>query len=567
MLFAVISCSTRSDFEIRNDKMSSLIQTGSDSISAHAHFPDKDVRKYLHNEFNEFYKSRNYDLAWLEFHEPQKQADELLETIDEASKHGLNPEDYNLDKIESLLSKLYDIDSKKERRKRWRKEVIKTKEDKIRVQEQDTARFNNIAQLDFLLTASYLTYASHLLSGRIDPNVEKEWHASINKKDLSEYLKTAIDKNQIKESLEDLAPSHEQYENLQDYLIHFQKGKDAEVPEVGRTLQSGDTGKNVLFAKKRLSYWKDISIDLNDSSTYNDEMARAVSQFQSIHEIKTTGKVDEQTRQLLNQPVSHWIARIETNMERMRWLPRDGFNGEYVLINIPAYELRVMNEDQEKMKMKIIVGTEYNRTPVFSDTLEYVVFNPTWTVPNSIATEEMLPAIKEAENPEEYFSKRNYKLYDSWDRDAEPIDPGEVDWSEIDSADWSFRIVESPNPNNALGRIKFMMPNDQAIYLHDTPADHLFSKQDRTFSHGCIRLEKPYDFAEYLLDLDRDKILKKIRKEETENVLLEDKLSVHIVYWSAWVNDEGVISFPQDIYNYDNRHIRKIKQKESEITP
>lgn len=558
---AGLSCSKRPDFEIHNDQMQVLIKAGSDSISAKEHFPDKDVRNYLHNEFDEFYKNRSYELAWLDFHQPENQSDELLEALDASSTHGLYDKTYNTGKIEHLLSDLYDINSKKERRKKWRK-LLKSKGDKKVLHEEDTARFQKIARLDFLLTASYLTYASHLLSGRIDPNEEEEWFASRREKDLSEHLQAAIEKGDIKESLQNLAPSHEQYVALRDYLIHFQAA-GADFPEVIKNISPGDTGEQVLHAKKRLSYWKNIDPGLNDSLIYNATMEEAVKQFQQINGLQASGRIDQPTRELLNLPVSYWIGKVQTNMERMRWVQDEGFGKRYILVNIPAYQLKVINGGDVDMEMKIIVGTEYNKTPIFSDTLSYIVFNPTWTVPQSIATEEMLPGIKQA--PEEYLEKRNLTLYDSWSPKAKPIDPEEVDWSDIDSTNWSFRLVEEPGPANALGHIKFMMPNNQAIYLHDTPTGHLFSEEDRTFSHGCIRLEKPYALVEYLLDMDREQIMRKIETGETANMTLEEKMPVHIVYWSAWVDETGMINFRKDIYRHDKKHQKQIREKEEAI--
>lgn len=560
-----ISCSKRSDFEIRNEKIQSLIKMGSDSISAQAHFPDEDVRKYLHNEFDEFYEAREYNLAWLDFHEPKHQTDELLEALDDAPKHGLSQKTYNITQIEELLSSLYEIESKKERRKKWRK-LVKSRKYKEKLQEADTLRFEKIARLDFLLTASYLTYASHLLAGRIDPNEEEHWFANRREKDLSEHLEKALSKNEIKTSLEALAPTHDQYEALQGYLVHLLDIKEVEVPPVEQNLRPGDKNNAVKHAKTRLTFWKNLDPDIKDSTSYNDQMKKAVEEFQTMNGLTASGQIDAPTRELLNQPLSYWIEKIETNMERMRWFQGDNFGEQYILINIPAYELKVMNKGEVDMKMKIIVGTNFNRTPVFSDTLEYIEFNPSWTVPKSIATKEMLPGIQEA--PEEYLSKRNLRLYDSWRADAKPLDAEEIediDWSEVDSTNWEYRLVEVPGPTNALGRIKFMMPNNEAIYLHDTPVDHLFAREDRTFSHGCIRLEKPVDLAAHLLEWDTEKVMKRIKEEKTSTAVLKQKMPVHIVYLSSWVDENGKINFRKDVYNYDRQHMKRIRQKEKAI--
>lgn len=557
----LFSCSNKTDFEIKNDKIRSLIKIGSDSINAQTHFPDKDVRNYLHGEFDDFYKEREYNLAWLNFEEPEKQADELLEALDNAAENGLKPENYDTKEIEELLSSIYNIESRKMRRKKWRRKLIKTKKFKEKMQEEDTVRFKDIAQLDFLLTASYLTYSSHLLSGRIDPNEKEEWFAPRRKKDLSEHLAKALKKNEIKESLQELEPTHKQYALLRDYLIYLRQALNNDIPEIGQPLQANDQGYEVVKAKKRLALWKNIGINLEDSSVYDKSTTEAVKRFQTINGLEPTGEIDPKTLVLLNKPLPYWINKIETNMERMRWLQQD-FGDQYILVNIPAYQLKVMHKKEAVLSMKVIVGTNYKKTPVFSDTLEYVVFNPTWTVPTEIAIEEMLPRIKKEKD---YLESRNLQLYDGWSIDAEQLKQKDVDWDDIDSTNWTFRIVEAPGPTNSLGRIKFMMPNSQFIYLHDTPAYHLFSRKERTFSHGCIRVEKPLELAEYVLGWDRKKINKYIDSEKTQNVILDEEIPVHIVYWSAWVDENGLINFRDDIYHHDQTHQKKIQLKEKII--
>ncbi|MBL6445184.1 L,D-transpeptidase family protein [Fulvivirga sp. 29W222] len=558
---SLFACTNETEFEIKNDKIRSLIKVGSDSINAQAYFPDRDVRNYLHGEFNDFYKEREYNLAWLNFDEPEKWADELLEALDSAPEHGLRSESYETKKIEELLNSIYNIESQKEKRKKWRKKLIKTKKFKEKMREEDTVRFKDIAQLDFLLTASYLTYGSHLLSGRIDPNEKEEWFAPRRKNNLSEHLTNAIEQNDIKGSLHALEPSLKQYTLLQEYLIHIRKILNRPIAEIQQPLRPDDKSYEVVKAKKRLTFLKDIEISMNDSAFYDKSTIDAVRQFQHINGLEETGEIDQRTLSLLNKPLSYWIDKIETNMERMRWLQRD-FEDEYILINIPAYELKVMRKNNVALSMKVIVGTRYKKTPVFSDTIEYVVFNPSWTVPTKIAIEDMLPRLKKEDD---YLSTRNLRLYEGWSVNAKELQQKDVDWDCVDSSNWKYRIVQAPGPKNSLGRIKFMMPNSQFIYLHDTPAHHLFSLKERSFSHGCIRVEKPLELAELILNWDRKKTVRYLEAEITQSVVLKNKLPVHIVYWSAWVSEDGIINFRDDIYNHDQDQQKKIKQKEKII--
>ena len=538
-----------------------MIKVGSDSINAKTFFPDKNVRNYLHTEFNKFYASNDYNLAWLDFMEPQDQADELLEALDMAEQHGLKEEYYNLSEIENLLGSLYNIESKKERRKKWRKKLVKTKEFKEELREQDTLRFEDIARLDFLLTASYLTYGSHLLSGRIDPNEKEEWFAPRRQAKLAENLSEALKSKDIKSTLEELAPSHRQYGLLRDALndLRAAANDSIQTPLVSKILKMKDSGEDVQHLRTRLAKWKAIDSDAaNEASTYDEKTAEAVKTFQRMNGIKESGEVDKETLALINKPLDHWISIIETNMERLRWTQQD-FGDEYILVNIPAYSLEVMKGSDAKLKMKVIVGTNYKKTPVFSDSLEYITINPTWTVPDEIAVEEMLPGIRK---DDQYLAKRNFELYDSWDRDAEPIAQEDVDWDDVNENNWKYRIVEPAGPENSLGRIKFMMPNSEFIYLHDTPSRYLFARDDRNFSHGCIRIEKPIALAEYLLGWDQDKVNEHIKNKETKNVPLDRKVPVHIVYWSAWVDDSGLLNFREDVYHHDRTHQKELDVKD-----
>jgi murein L,D-transpeptidase YcbB/YkuD len=289
----------------------------------------------------------------------------------------------------------------------------------------------------------------------------------------------------------------------------------------------------------------------NTHDVFDQKLEEAVQRFQKRHGLKTDGTVGRSTMETMNIPVEKRIRQIALNMDRMRWLP-DDLGDRYVFVNIADFHLEVVEDGREVMTMKIIVGKRDWRSCVLSAKMSYLELNPYWKVPDSIATKEILPKIKK--NPE-YLARRNIKMLRNWNDQGEGIDPKTVDWSRIGTNKFPYRLRQEPGPGNALGRIKFIFPNECEIYLHDTPTRHLFGRQRRDFSHGCIRIEKPIELATYLL---RDKptwtskkILAEIRKGKRQVVMLSNLFDVHIFYGTAWLDRGGTLQFRNDIYHID----------------
>lgn len=562
---------TTNDFDLDSERITEIIKASTDSIKIPDYFPDTDVRKHLHQEFKEFYEQREYKLAWVNFDEPSSQVEELLETIDEAYWDGLEPESYKIGEVEKLLQEVFEIESRKERRKRLKAKKSKNEEIANEAKQQDTVKLANLVRLDFLLTSSYLTYASHLLSGKIHPDENEAWFPTRKEKDLAPYLNQALSEKKVSTSLQELTPKHPYYQKLKAALAqYYQISEEDEWPVISpsKGLKPGSEDIVVAAIKRRLASTGDFDkrkVNNKDSTHFNDDLTEAVKKFQSRNGIDVDGKIGNATLKAINIPIEERIDQIKLNMERMRWLP-DSFGSKFILVNIPDYMLKIYNGDKIDLEMKVIVGKAYNATPIFSDEMEYISFSPTWTVPKSIGVEEMLPKLQE--DPD-YLSKNNYMLYDSWEKDAEPIDPRDVKWKDIDEENFNFKIVQSPGKGNALGSVKFMFPNKFDIYLHDTPTGHLFDRRERSFSHGCIRVEKPIDLAEYLLKdtegWNREKIVEAMNQEEPEDVKLFEKFPVHLVYWTAWVDDNDVLNFRDDIYLRDKNQIKEMENKEKQM--
>lgn len=240
--------------------------------------------------------------------------------------------------------------------------------------------------------------------------------------------------------------------------------------------------------------------------------------------------------------------QIIVNMERWRWLPRD-LGKRHILVNQAAFEMYLYESGRVEDQRRVVVGKPYHKTPMFSHAIQLAEFNPTWTVPRSIAGNELLPKLKKDPG---YLERNNYKVYTSWKADAPAMNPHSVDWYSVNSKKFPYRIVQQPGDNNALGQVKFLFPNKFKVYLHDTQAKNLFSQSERAFSHGCIRVEKPLEFAEKLFgrSLGRSKIGNILSSAQPTRVKLKKTVPIHLAYFTVWV-DGGKAKYRKDVYGRD----------------
>lgn len=500
----------------------------------------------LMQDFKNFYETRSYALAWQDFDGVLPQAELLLENIKQAHLHGFDSNSYPIQEIRELRKVLF-VDS---------------------IGADSFPSFS--VQLDFALTATFMLYGSHMLSGVISPTQsDLIWVTYPRKKDWAAYLEETLDHGNVVEALEELVPTYEQYGLLKEKLAQYRELKADSSLNLNYAITYSDEGDSLKVPaalKEKLNLLGDLPNLEEHSDGWDENLTRAIAGFQERHGLENTGHLNAETLAALNVPIEERIEQIILNMERLRWLP-EHLGEAYLLINIPDYQLRIMKEDKVDLKMKVIVGKVMTKTPVFSDTLEYIVFSPTWTVPQSISIEEMLPKIKEDEH---YLSGNNLVLYENWSPNAQEVDPSDVNWKKIDKENFKFKIVERPGKGNALGSVKFMFPNSHAIYLHDTPAGHLFNQTERGFSHGCIRVEDPKTLSEYLLkenkqDWNLEKISSHMALDTPTTVTLKQKLPVHIVYHSAWVDKDNRIHFLKDIYQQDRAQKKAIENKEQKL--
>jgi L,D-transpeptidase YcbB len=262
-------------------------------------------------------------------------------------------------------------------------------------------------------------------------------------------------------------------------------------------------------------------------------------------------------------PAAERLKQIRTNLERWRWITQD-LGDRYILVNVADFKVEVVEAGREVLAMPAIVGRAYRQTPEFSGRMSYIEINPAWNVPPKLAREDILPNVRK--NPD-YLKEKGIRVFSDWREGAPEIDPAAIDWSRVEPENLSYKFRQDPGPENSLGRISFMFPNKFDVYLHDTPERGLFSRAVRDFSSGCIRVEKPLELAEYVLRDDpewtREKILAAIDSRETRVVNLRNPLGIHLLYWTAWLADDGRVQFREDIYLRDAALYRALEERAS----
>ncbi len=488
---------------------------------------------YVAREVNIFYESRNYKLAWIDNGKLSKNAYVLLDELKSSIHQGLKTENYSI----------FEID----------KDLLNPDSDNY------ITLYSQAAKTDVLLSEAFLKYTTELLTGIITPDsLGIVWEIYPKKVNLPEYLGEALENNSIHEYLYKLGPYHESYYKLLD-AYNYMSGINKEewiLPGYFPLLRPDDSSEYVLDLKVFLQASGDLippETEYMESAVFDQRLEYAVKQFQERHGLKADGLVGNMTLNEMNVPLEHSLNQLLVNIDRIRFLPSN-LGRRYIIVNIPGYFLEYYENDKLKLTMNVVVGKIENYTPVLKDTMSYIVFNPDWNIPYSIATEEMLPIIK---SDTTYLTRNNYVLLRGTYESTDTVNPGEVDWSEITPDDFPFSIIQKPGYDNALGRIKFMFPNNYSIYLHDIPADEDFQYEKRDFSHGCIRLEKPVELAKILLEgqLEPQEIQNILISEETEVVILEKKVLVHFMYKTAWVDNNYKLQFRRDIYDIDRKSI------------
>ena len=480
----------------------------------------------------QFYQKNGYKSRWLYPKKKTQLLDNFLNELKRARYYGLNPNTYNYTELTSRIFNFYD----------------------------GNKADDELEQIDKEITASFLLFLKHLNNGRIQPknNGDKVWQEE--KKPESNELEILLsidDKKNLEEILDTIHPKHKFYINLRNELRKVYAEEEKDIKEFSfedaNVFKVGYTDQKVGMLRHNLNEWKvPVQLDSNQN-TVDSNLINSLKLFQKSRSIAQDGLPGANTMLYLNMSKQQLTELISLNLERMRWLPKN-LGENYILVNVPEFMMRVYDEDEVKVKMRVIVGKEYNPTPIFSDTLKYIVFRPTWTVPQSIIKEEMIPKL--IKNPNHYTSK-GFKIYEG---DTE-ISPKSVNWKS--ASDRYFTFVQQPSSSNALGLVKFIFPNDMSIYLHDTPTDYLFNNEERALSHGCVRVEYPAELATYLLKdvegWDEEKVKNALAEGDTKRVDMKTLYHVQIAYLTNWIDEEGNLVIAEDVYGHDKKQLQALK--------
>lgn len=418
----------------------------------------------------------------------------------------------------------------------------------------------DVAALDLLLTDAFLLLGAHLSAGRVNPEtVHSDWVAFSPKADLGKVLAAALAENRVLDALWELRPSHKGYLGLRHHLDRLRSiaynGGWPRVP-TGPSLRPEQVSDRVPVLRERLILSGDLAPGeaaslVADPMRVDPEVVAAVARFQRRHGLEADGIAGRKTLAVLNVPVEERLRQIELNMERWRWIPSD-LGRRHILVNIAGFQLHYLDDLAETGRMRIVVGRPARKTPVFSARMTHLVVNPHWYVPHKLAVEDLLPKIKADPG---FIARQGMTVYPDWSLTSAPMDPNRIEWHSLTSETFRYRIVQEAGPRNALGRLKFIFPNRFAVYLHDTPAHHLFDALTRDFSSGCIRTEDPMALALWLLrdrpEWNRKALTAAIDSGDSLSIRLPEPVDVHLLYWTAWVDPAGKLHFRQDVYERD----------------
>ena len=465
-----------------------------------------------------------------------KNVNDLIEDISSIESEGLEPEDYHLSDLLAL---------------------------KFLIEKSSTQNDDLLADYDLLLTDSLIRLCYHINWGKVDPEgMHPHWNMGrqVNPdKDPVSALERRLHTGTLDEGLKNIRPRYKQYGLLKNTLKKYrdiqEQGGWQAIPE-GPTLKPGMIDDRIVSLRRRLAASGEYDSKLSVSTYFDEGLVPSVMQFQKSHGLEPDGKVGKKTLEALNIPVEQRIDQLRVNLERSRWLLHK-LPSEYLWVDIAGFKVYHYQNGEMVWSSRIMVGKPYRHTPVFKSKVKYIVFNPTWTVPPTILKEDILPKLKEG--PSYLYEKK----IDVIDRDGSIIDPSSVDWS-LYHTTIPFTLKQAPGPMNALGRMKFILPNKYFIFMHDTPSRHLFKKEDRAFSSGCIRVEKYTELAQRLLndtvDWNPEKIQELIDTEETQRVNLLQKMPVILTYSTVWVEPNGDIIFLKDVYERDQAVLKGLNE-------
>ena len=467
------------------------------------------------------YAGRGYALAWVN----AGQVRELKALVEQSGDDGLRPADFNLPTVEALLP------------------------------QGDPAALKGQERIeaDILLSDALLRLLHHSRYGKVDPRaIDKHWNHDDGPK--GEALAADLDRvfaaAHLKAAVASLRQEPGFYTHLKEGLARYRAlaaaGGWPTIPN-GPKLEQGSHDPRVPLLRKRLRITGDYQGPMEVSGDfYGPELEKAVRHFQERHGLEVDGRIGKSTLAAMNVSAEDRVNQIRVNLERMRWVS-DKLPKDYLLVDIAGQRVELHREGQEVWQAKAIVGRPERPTPIFRDRIEYLEFNPTWTVPPTILKEDVVP--KARQNPNA-VRKKGLEIID---RNGNKVEPEAVDWN-VSANNLPYTFRQPPGPKNALGQVKFMFPNRYSVYLHDTSDRHLFARTNRTLSSGCVRVDKPIELAERVLNDPKwtpEKFSTVFESKKPSSVRLKEPLPVILSYWTAEANEQGQVRFREDFYGHD----------------
>lgn len=481
-----------------------------------------------------YYARRGFEPVWVDESGPRPAMRELLDALHGADADGLLPADYHAPPLSRALE----------------------------ARSGEAPVPARLVDIELLASDGFLVLASHLLAGRVDPrSLAATWFTERPRADLLALLDRATSTGRVRAALGEVSPRDPAYHTLKLALARYRAiaaaGGWPRVP-TGSTLRVGDEDPRIPLLRRRLQASGDLptaqaALDIDpaadSSQRFDPDLQRAVARFQWRHGLEVDSAVGPATLRALNVAAAQRVEQVRLNLERWRWLP-PYLGDRYIVVNIPAFKTWVVDSGRIVLSMRSIVGRPYRDTPIFTDTMTYVVMSPYWNVPPNLAVKDLLPRIKRDPG---YLDRQGIKVFRG--NGTTPVDPATIDWRSLSASNFPYRLRQDPGPKNAMGRVKFMFPNQFNVYMHDTPDRELFDQASRSFSSGCVRLEKPLELAEFVLRAnggwDRAAIEAATSQPVERTVRLAQPIPVHLLYWTAWADVDGTTHFREDIYGRD----------------
>ncbi len=477
------------------------------------------------------YENRKFAPFWVN----DQQTQQLISFIASIEEEGLDPEDYHL------------------------KTLVEMTHQQVG---EDLGDTKTMALIDILCTHSFARVAYHLSFGKVDPillNPGWNFDRDISEVDPIDFIAAGIESGDVHAFLKQFIPKQPIYTFLKQALAEYRvlaRAGGWEQINAGDTIKPGSDGPRVQQLRQRLKVTGDLAGGSIDSEHLDDALEQAVKTFQNRHGLTADGLVGRQTLHALNRPISARIDQIRINLERMRWFLHD-IPDTFVVVDIAGFHVYLIGNEQAIWDTKAMVGTPYRKTPSFRSKIEYVVINPTWTIPPGILRKDTIPAIKE--DPA-YLEVKNISVLD---RKGNVLDRDRIDWSQYGTGNFPFILRQEPGPNNALGLIKFIFPNPHFVFLHDTPSRNLFERTERAFSSGCIRVDQPFTLAEHLLkdpnQWNQETFQQIVDSGKTRTLFLNEPMAVLLLYLTAHAEEDGTVSFKRDIYGRDEKVLKALE--------